>query len=98
MTSFNEINGIPASGDKWLLEDVLRKEWGFDGMIVSDWQSILEMVYHGSAENREAAGIKSIEAGVDMDMMAEIYLKELYELINKNGKYLDTQQDLVGIY
>jgi beta-glucosidase len=81
MTAFNEVNGIPASGNKYLLQDILRKEWGFKGMVVSDWQSMAEMIYHGYAADSLQATQLSIEAGVDMDMMADLYLKKLPELI-----------------
>ncbi len=81
MTAFNELNGVPVSGDKWLINEVLRNGLGFDGMVVSDWQSIFEMIPHGSVKNREHAGQLSIEAGVDMDMMSEIYLRVLPKLI-----------------
>lgn len=92
MTSFNELNGIPASGSRYLLNDILRNEWGFTGMVVSDWQSIGEMIEHGYASDSLEAAKLSIEAGVDMDMMADIYLKKLPELINSgtlDSKLLD---------
>jgi beta-glucosidase len=85
MTAFNEVNGIPASGSKYLLQDILRKEWGFKGMVVSDWQSMAEMIDHGYATDSLDATKISIEAGLDMDMMADLYLKKLPELI-KSGK------------
>jgi beta-glucosidase len=85
MTAFNEVNGIPASGSKYLLQEILRKEWGFKGMVVSDWQSMAEMIDHGYAADSLQATQLSIEAGVDMDMMADLYLKKLPELI-KSGK------------
>jgi beta-glucosidase len=77
MTAFNEVNGIPASGSKYLLQDILRKEWGFKGMVVSDWQSMAEMIDHGYAVDSLDATKISLEAGVDMDMMADLYLKKL---------------------
>jgi len=92
MTSFNELNGIPATGSRYLLNDILRNEWGFTGMVVSDWQSIGEMIEHGYASDSLEAAKISIEAGVDMDMMADIYLKKLPELINSgtlDSKLLD---------
>ncbi len=85
MTSFNELNGIPASANRLLLDDILRKEWGFKGMVVSDWQSIGEMIEHGFVSDSVEAARLSIEAGTDMDMMAEIYLKKLPELV-RSGK------------
>jgi beta-glucosidase len=85
MTSFNEVNGTPVSGNHYLLQDILRNEWSFNGMVVSDWQSIGEMIDHGFTRDSLEAAQVSIEAGVDMDMMSEIYLKKLPALI-KAGK------------
>ncbi len=73
MSSFNTNGGVPASGDKWLFTDVLRHEWGFEGFVVSDWASVGELVYHGSAESPEDAAAQGINAGIDMDMMANLY-------------------------
>lgn len=85
MTAFNELNGIPASGNNYLLNDILRKEWKFNGMVVSDWQTIGEMIEHGySADSLEAAA-QALKAGLDMDMMSYIYYKKIPELI-KTGK------------
>jgi beta-glucosidase len=85
MTSFNELNGIPATGHNYLLQEVLRKQWGFKGMVVSDWQSIGEMLDHGFVADSLEAAKKAIEAGTDMDMMADIYLKKIPVLI-ANGQ------------
>jgi beta-glucosidase len=68
MASFNEIGGIPSSGNKYLLTDILRNEWGFKGFVVSDWGSIGEMINHGFASDLKHAGEISINAGLDMDM------------------------------
>ena len=73
MTSFNELDGIPSTGNKWLLEDVLRKEMGFNGFIVTDYTSINEMVNHGFASDEAHAGELSANAGVDMDMQGGVY-------------------------
>lgn len=77
MTSFNEVNGIPATANKYLLQEVLRKQWGFEGMVVSDWQSIGEMLEHGFVADSVQAAKLAMEAGTDMDMMADIYLKKI---------------------
>ena len=74
MTSFNEINGIPATGNKWLMTDLLRKQWGFKGFIVTDYTSINEMIQHGTGDEAEV-GRQSLTAGVDMDMVGEVFLK-----------------------
>jgi beta-glucosidase len=73
MTSFNEVDGIPASGNKHLLTDILRDEWGFDGFVVTDYTSINEMVKHGNVADLPAAGLLALKAGVDMDMQGAVY-------------------------
>ncbi|MBM2841319.1 MAG: glycoside hydrolase family 3 protein, partial [Bacteroidetes bacterium] len=83
MTSFNEIAGVPSSGSKFLMTDVLRGEWGFKGFVVSDWTAVAELIPHGVAATRADAGQLAISAGVDMDMMSNIYLEELPDLVRK---------------
>lgn len=77
MTAFNELNGVPASGDKYLLTDILRNEWGFKGFVVTDFTSINEMVPHGYAKDEAQAGERAINAGVDMDMQGAVFMKHL---------------------
>ncbi len=77
MTSFNEVDGIPASGSKYLLTDVLRDRWGFDGFVVTDYTSINEMVPHGYARDLAQAGEQAIGAGVDMDMQGAVFMENL---------------------
>ena len=84
MTSFNTVDGIPASGNKWLMRDILRKEWGFDGVVVSDYAAIKELIYHGVAEDEYEAAKLGIEAGVDFDMKTPIYSNYLKELVEKD--------------
>ncbi|MDR2804428.1 MAG: glycoside hydrolase family 3 C-terminal domain-containing protein, partial [Dysgonamonadaceae bacterium] len=84
MVSFNEINGIPNSGNTCLIQDILRKEWGFDGLVVSDWNSIGEMLNHGYVENPEQAAEMALKAGVDMDMENHVYLHHLVRLLKEN--------------
>lgn len=81
MTSFNTIDGIPATASKWLLRDLLRNEWGFDGVIISDWNAIQELIAHGVAADRREAAKLAIEAGVDIDMMSPCYANHLVELV-----------------
>lgn len=76
MSSFNEIDGVPASGNKWLLTDLLRKEWGFKGMVVSDYTSVNEMIAHGMGDLQTVSAL-SINAGLDMDMVGEGFLTTL---------------------
>ncbi|HUR11015.1 MAG TPA: beta-glucosidase BglX [Flavitalea sp.] len=81
MSSFNEIDGIPATGNKWLLTDLLRKQWGFKGFVVSDYTSINEMINHGVITNESEAGALALNAGLDMDMQGAIYSNHLKKLI-----------------
>lgn len=83
MTSFNIVNSIPSSGNEWLLRGILRDEWGFNGIIISDWCSIKELIQHGVAENDKEAAEKAIRAGVDIDMMTGCYINNLDKLINE---------------
>jgi beta-glucosidase len=84
MTSFNEIEGVPASGNKWLLTDLLRKQWGYKGMIVSDYTSINEMMAHGMGDAKAVTEL-SLNAGMDMDMVGELFIGYGAELV-KSGK------------
>ncbi|MEI7851157.1 MAG: beta-glucosidase BglX [Kiritimatiellales bacterium] len=81
MTSFNEFNGVPASGNPFLLKTILRDEWKFDGVVVTDYNSINEMIAHGSAADQADAAVQALAAGVDMDMMSSAYLKQLKRLL-----------------
>lgn len=92
MTSFNENDGIPSTGNRWLLTDILRNEWGFDGMVVTDWNSSGEMVAHGFASDLKDATEISVNAGVDMDMMSYGYISFLEELV-KEGKVKESRID-----
>lgn len=73
MSSFNTIANEPASGSKWLMTDVLRNEWKYDGFIVSDWSSIEEIIEHGTAKDRKEAAEIGLNAGIEMDMMGNLY-------------------------
>jgi beta-glucosidase len=84
MSAFNEIAGIPSSANPWLTDSVLRGEWGFKGFVVSDWTSVEELMHHGVAASRADAGRLALEAGVDMDMVSQIYLKDLPDLVRRN--------------
>jgi beta-glucosidase len=81
MTAFNTVDGIPATGNKWLMRNLLRDEWGFDGMLISDWGAVSEMIPHGVAADGAEAAQKAIEAGVDMEMMTSNYANHLKELV-----------------
>jgi beta-glucosidase len=82
MSSFNEINGVPAAANKWLLTDVLRKQWGFDGMVATDYTAIMELMQHGVGNEEQVAKL-ALEAGNDMDMVSEIFLKRLKQLVDE---------------
>ncbi|MGN0190031.1 MAG: glycoside hydrolase family 3 C-terminal domain-containing protein, partial [Candidatus Cryptobacteroides sp.] len=82
MSAFNDNDGIPSTGNKWLLSDVLRGEWGFEGVVVSDWGSVGGLVPHGSARDKRDAARQCLEAGCDMDMMSRSYLGNLESLVS----------------
>jgi beta-glucosidase len=81
MSAFNEIGGVPASANKHTLRDILKVEWGFEGFVVSDWNSVAELVNHGIAGNRLEAGVKGLTAGVDMDMEGRCYTMAMEALV-----------------
>nr|WP_145163136.1 glycoside hydrolase family 3 N-terminal domain-containing protein [Paenibacillus terrae] len=81
MTSFNTVDGIPATGNEKLMRGILRDEWGFDGVLISDWASIREMIAHGAAEDDGEAAFRAIRAGVDIEMMTPCYVQHLPGLI-----------------
>ncbi len=83
MTSFNELNGVPATGNKYLLTDVLRDDWKFNGFVVTDYTSINEMVHHGFAEDLKHAGELALNAGIDMDMQGGVFLNETKKSIDE---------------
>lgn len=85
MTSFNTINGIPASADKFILRDLLKNKWGFSGFVISDWAAIKELIYWGYSKDENSAAKSAVEAGTDMDMEGGIYLPYLIDLV-KQGK------------
>jgi beta-glucosidase len=84
MTSFNDINGIPATGNKWLLTDLLRKQWGFKGFVVTDYTAVNEMMAHGMGDLKTVSALAA-NAGVDMDMVGEGFLNTLPQSI-REGK------------
>ena len=92
MTSFNEIDGIPSTGNKWLLKDILRDEWGWDGMVVTDWNSAGEMIAHGFSRDLKHTAEQAINAGVDMDMMSYGFIQYVEELV-KEGKVSEKEID-----
>lgn len=95
MTSFNANDGIPASGNDYLLKNVLREEWGFDGVVVSDWASIKEMIQIGFCENTKDAARKGVLAGVDIEMVSSCYLENIESLIAEGKLQQKTIDDAV---
>ena len=81
MTSFNDNDGVPGTGNAFLLKDVLRDEWGFDGFVVTDWASAAEMIQHGFARDGKDAASIALNSGVDMDMMSHVFTAHLEELV-----------------
>ncbi len=92
MSAFNTVNGEPASTSKWLLTDVLRDDWKYDGFMVSDWASVAETIAHGTAVDGKHAAQNGINAGVDMDMAANIYINHGSELLTE-GKIDEKRLD-----
>lgn len=91
MASFNEVDGVPATANKWLMTDVLRDKWGFDGFVVTDYTGILEMVDHGIGDLKTVSA-RALNAGVDMDMVSEGYLSTLLQSV-KDGKVSEQAVD-----
>lgn len=85
MTSFNTIDGMPASGNQWLLKDVLRDHWNFDGVIISDWGSVREMISHGVATDEKEAAKLAIDATLDIEMMTNSYVSSLEALLTEGS-------------
>lgn len=92
MPSFNDNDGIPSAGNKFLLKDVLRGEWGWDGCVVSDWGSVGGMLAHGFAGDLKEASVRALTAGTDVDMMSHAYISSLKELVESgrlDEKHID---------
>ena len=85
MTSFNDNDGVPSTGNVFVVKEILRGEWGFDGLVVTDWNSMGEMINHGFGEDRKDVAQKALEAGVDMDMMTYGFLSHLEELVHSGA-------------
>lgn len=95
MTSFNDNDGIPSTGNRFILDQLLRKEWNFKGFVVSDWASVSEMINHGFAKDGKEAAMKAINAGVDMDMVSYTYVTHVKELLNEKKITMRTIDDAV---
>lgn len=95
MNSFNDLNGVPASGSAFLMRNILKGEWNFNGFVVSDWASIREMIPHGFAENDRDAAKLALNAGSDMDMEGYCYRDNLKDLVEKGEVSLSNLDDAV---
>ena len=95
MTSFNDNDGVPSTANSFVLKDVLRKEWKYDGMVVTDWASALEMVNHGFCTDGKDAAEKSVNAGVDMEMVSETFIQNLKQSIAENKVSIETIDNAV---
>jgi beta-glucosidase len=95
MTAFNELNGVPSSANKYLLKDILRGEFGFKGLVVTDYTSIGELVKHGYAKNEKEAARLAITSGVDMDMQSGAYFNFMRELVDENKVHIKTIEESV---
>lgn len=92
MTAFNEVEGVPASANKFLYTEVLREEWGFKGFVVTDYTALNELLPHGIAADESEAAEKAVNAGIDMDMNGSIFIEHLPQLV-KEGKVKETTID-----
>lgn len=92
MNSFNELSGVPATGNRFLVKQILRGEWGWDGVIVSDWGSVAEMIPHGVAEDKKQAALLAVKNECDIDMEGGCYPSSLEELV-KEGKVSEKEID-----
>src|SRR5210317_958796 len=95
MNSFNDLNGIPSTADSYLQRDILKKDWNFNGFVVSDWGSIREMIDHGYAKDRKHAGELALKGGSDMDMESLIYIEHLKSLLEEGKVKVSEINDAV---
>lgn len=95
MTSFNDNDGVPSTGNPHLLKDILRNEWKYDGMVVTDWSSATEMIAHGFCKDEKEAAEKAINAGIDMEMVSGSFVKHLEELVHAKKVSMATIDNVV---
>ncbi len=92
MSAYMDLNGVPATGNRWLMQDVLRKEWGFTGFVVSDWEAVKNLTTHGFAADPADAAARAFHAGINMEMTSSLYREELPGLL-KSGRITPTELD-----
>jgi beta-glucosidase len=95
MVSFNEINGVPASSNEFLLKDILRDEWGFNGFVIGDYTSVGELVEHGVAEDLSEAAQLAMNAGLDVDLVTQAFLHHIEHLMETGGVSVDRVDEAV---
>jgi beta-glucosidase len=96
MSAFCDLNGVPATGNAWLMDDLLRKEWGYEGVVVSDWESIVEMSVHGFTHDDEEAAYEAVMASIDMEMASTSYLDHLEDLVAQDKIKLEQIDKMVA--
>jgi beta-glucosidase len=92
MSAYMDLNGVPATGNRWLLHDVLREKWGFKGFVVSDWYSVESLATHGFASDNSDAAVRAVNAGVDMEMSSHVFRDYLPAAV-KNGSVKESTID-----
>lgn len=95
MTSFNDNDGVPSTANKFILKDVLRNEWNYDGMVVTDWASAAEMIVHGFCTDEADVAEKAVNAGVDMEMVSATFIRHLPELVKQNKVSMEAIDEAV---
>ncbi|UGB37199.1 glycoside hydrolase family 3 N-terminal domain-containing protein [Frateuria soli] len=95
MSSFNALNGVPATADPYLMDEILRQEWGFNGFVVSDYTAVMELTHHGIALDAATATEKALEAGVDVDMMSHFYDTQIPRLLAEDRLSMATVDEAV---
>lgn len=83
MTSFNTLNGLPMTCNKYMISEILKKKWGFEGLVISDWGAMRELVVHGVAADKKEAAFLSFDSGIDVDMVTDCYTNNLEQLVNE---------------
>ncbi len=96
MASFSDLNGIPVTGNSWLLNDILREEWQYTGLVVSDWESIPQLITHGFCVDAKSAAFEACHAGIDMEMASDTYAKNLPSLIQNNKVNIEQIDTMVS--
>ncbi|EED33450.1 periplasmic beta-glucosidase [gamma proteobacterium NOR5-3] len=96
MSAFCDLNGVPATGNRWLMDEILRQEWSYQGMVVSDWESVVEMSVHGFTHDDEQAAYEAAMAGIDMEMASSSYRDHLEGLVGENKITLEQIDRMVA--